>query len=242
MQFEEVYFKRRHHQVILNVLRSLDGDLMEKAKCYFGGGTAIVLSLDEYRESVDIDFLCADQEGYRNLRTALAGKPNLDPILRPATALECVREVRSDQYGLRTIVRSQGVNIRFEIVREARTELRGVIDPRYGLPVLDRPYMYAEKLLANSDRWYAPDVASRDIIDLSVMISRWGDVPGKAWDVAQAAYGTKVREDFDKAVEKIRHPEYLESCASKLQIAPDTVEEIRAIHGAPYPRKPSPFD
>jgi len=26
--------------------------------CLFGGGTALVLQLGEYRESVDIDFLC----------------------------------------------------------------------------------------------------------------------------------------------------------------------------------------
>lgn len=36
--------------------------------CYFGGGTAIVLQLDEYRESLDVDLMCASQDGYRALR------------------------------------------------------------------------------------------------------------------------------------------------------------------------------
>ena len=58
-------FQRQHHNDILSALRSLDGELLLDAECYFAGDTAIVLNLDEYRESVDIDFLCASQEGYR---------------------------------------------------------------------------------------------------------------------------------------------------------------------------------
>lgn len=241
MTFEEVSFEREHHNAILNVLRSLDGNFLLQSRCYFGGGTALVLALGEFRESVDIDFLCADQEGYRALRSTIAGQPNLNHILRPGTQLECIREVRANQYGLRTVVQSQSINIKFEIVRETRIDLQGELDARYGLPVLSRPHMYAEKLMANSDRWYAPEVASRDILDLSVMISRWGTIPEEAWDIAEAAYGDKVREDFEKAVDKIRHPAYIESCAQKMQIGSEIVEEILFIHGGAYEREPSPF-
>lgn len=41
-------FRRRHHNDILRALRSLNGELLADAECYFGGGTAIVLNLDEY--------------------------------------------------------------------------------------------------------------------------------------------------------------------------------------------------
>lgn len=58
-------FSRPHHQAILKALGELDTDLLVRAECWFGGGTAIVLMLDEYRESVDIDFLCSSQAGYR---------------------------------------------------------------------------------------------------------------------------------------------------------------------------------
>lgn len=61
-------FKRPHHQNIVRFLEKLDADLLEQAGCYFGGGTAIVLSANEYRESVDIDFLCASADGYRQIR------------------------------------------------------------------------------------------------------------------------------------------------------------------------------
>lgn len=242
MVFQDVSFERDHHTAILKALRALDGDYLMETKCYFGGGTAIVLDLGEYRESIDIDFLCADQAGYRALRTAIAGQPNLNRLLRAGAELECLREVRADQYGLRTVIRSQDTSIKLEIVRETRIDLEGEVDLRYGLPVLGRPHMYAEKLLANSDRWYQPDVASRDILDLSVMISRWGPVPDEAWAIAKEAYGEKALEDFVKAVEKIRKPQYIESCAEKMQIDAKTVKEILAVHGGAFEREPSPFD
>lgn len=240
--FAPASFKRDHHKAILTVLRSINGELLAKAKCYFGGGTAIALELGEYRESVDIDFLCADKEGFKLLRTALAGKPNLDEILRPGWTLETLRNVSADQYGLRTFVQSQGAHIKLEIVREARIELAGEIDPRFGLPVLTKEMMYAEKLLANSDRWYAPEVLSRDILDLSAMILEWGDIPGPAWEIAEAAYGSKVREDFASAVNKIRDPSWIEKCARKMAIDHSLVENILALHGGPIEKESSLFD
>lgn len=240
--FETVSFQREHHTAILNVLRAIDGDLLDKSKCYFGGGTAIVLNLGEYRESVDIDFLCADKDGYRELRTRIANKPNLDNILRRGAKLNVLRDVRADQYGLRTLVESNGTKIQFEIVKESRIDLSGSIDPRFGVPVLDQHLMYAEKLLANSDRYYAPEVLSRDIIDLSAMISRWGPVPDSAWKVAKEAYGEKIRDDYDSAIDKIRVPEHMETCALKMAINAEVVEEILKIHGGSKPSQPSRFD
>ncbi|MCW3784183.1 nucleotidyl transferase AbiEii/AbiGii toxin family protein [Defluviimonas salinarum] len=240
--FAPVSFRRDHHNAILEVLRSLDGEFFARSKCYFGGGTAIVLELDEYRESVDVDFLCADREGYRDLRSALAGASGLDRVLRPGADLEVLREVRADQYGIRTFIRSQGVTIKFEILREARIGLDGEVDPRFGVPVLSRELMFAEKLLANSDRWYAPEVLSRDILDLSVMILRWGDIPERAWIIAEEAYGVKAREDFALAVGKIRNPDWIGKCAKEMAIDQGLVDEILALHGGPTPRHPSPFD
>lgn len=242
MIFQDVSFERDHHTAILIALRALDGDYLMKTKCYFGRGTAIVLELGEYRKSIDIDFLCADRDGYRALRTAIAGQPDLNRLLRAGAELKCPREVRADQYGLRTMICSQGIAIKLEIVRETRIDLEGEVDPRFGVPVLSRHHMYAEKLMANSDRWYQPDVASRDILDLSVMISRWGPVPDEAWAIAENACGMKAREDFEKAVEKIRKPEHIESCARKMQIDPEAIREILAVHGGAFEREPSPFD
>ena len=67
-------FERTHHQRIAQVLAALDGTLLRRYQCWFGGGTAISLRMGEYRESIDIDFLVSDPEGYRELRQRLRGQ------------------------------------------------------------------------------------------------------------------------------------------------------------------------
>ena len=62
---------RARHRVVMDALAALDAGFLERAECFFGGGTPIVLALGEYRESADIDFLCASREGYRALRTTV---------------------------------------------------------------------------------------------------------------------------------------------------------------------------
>lgn len=231
-------FRRQHHNDILNVLRCLSGGLLLESKCYFGGGTAIVLSLDEYRESVDIDFICASQEGYRRIRQELWGRSDLSGLLLPGADLRTLRDVRADQYGIRTLIGVGDVAIKFEIVREARIQLEGAIDDRYGVPVLSRDCMYAEKLLANADRWADRAVLSRDIIDLSMMISRWGPVPDAAWAIAEDAYGDTVRKAQDEAVERIRNTDWLRKCMADMAMDPELEGEILAQHGGPLPAEP----
>src|SRR5690606_15295470 len=101
MGMEYFMFKRPHHQRIEKVLARLNGPLLEEADCYFAGGTAIVLALGEYRESVDIDFLCASQAGYRLLRNTVTTQGLGDLFTDPVTYM---REVKADRYGVRTVV------------------------------------------------------------------------------------------------------------------------------------------
>lgn len=63
-------FARPRHRLVWRTLEALDRDFLAEARCRFAGGTRIVLALDEYRESVDVDFLCADVAGYRAIRSA----------------------------------------------------------------------------------------------------------------------------------------------------------------------------
>lgn len=226
-------FRRKHHNDILRVLQSLNGDVLLDAECYFGGGTAIVLNLDEYRESVDIDFLCASQAGYRKLRQALWGKSDLSGLLLPDAELETLRDVRTDQYGIRTLIGVGDVRIKFEIVREARIQLAGEMDSRLGVPVLTRECMYAEKLLANADRWADKAVLNRDIIDLSLMILRWGPIPQEAWSIVEGAYGDTAQLAYQAAIERIRDAKWLQKCMSDMSMAPDLESDILALHGGP---------
>jgi hypothetical protein len=234
-------FRLEHHRDIFTILQALDGDLFARAKCFFGGGTAIVLALDEYRKSVDVDFLCSDKEGWRLLVQATWGK-GLSGLFRPEAEFQELRELRKSRDKFQAVIGSGNSKIKFEIVLEARIDLSGTQNPDYGIPVLDPTWMYAEKLLANADRGNDKSTMSRDIIDLSMMILNWGGIPSEAWRIVEDVYGQTARAAYAKSVELIRQPEWLEHCMDQMQMDPALVEKIHALHGGPLPRLPSPFD
>lgn len=78
-------FERLQHRRVAIVLRALNTDLLRAHRCYFGGGTAIVLRHGEYRESADIDFLVSDRDGYRGLRERLTGTAGINQVRDPST-------------------------------------------------------------------------------------------------------------------------------------------------------------
>jgi hypothetical protein len=225
-------FERPHHRAIARVLAALDADLLRQSGAFFGGGTAIVLQLGEYRESQDIDFLCSSTDGYRLLREATFGG-RLDRLMVPNGDVRVLRDVRADQYGIRTQLGIDDITIRFEIVREGRVALGGSFDAGLGVPVLSRDDMYCEKLLANADRHADRAVLSRDIVDLSMMILRWGPIPEASWQKATAAYGHTARLAFDRAVGMIRDPEWLDRCLAGMAMSQTDGAEILALHGGP---------
>ena len=51
---------------------SLNATFLAENFRYYGGGTRIAMELDEYRESPDIDLLCADHNGYRIIRCEIS--------------------------------------------------------------------------------------------------------------------------------------------------------------------------
>lgn len=87
--------------------------------------------------------------------------------------------------------------------------------------------MYAEKLLANSDRFADEAVKSRDIIDLGMMVNRWGLIPNAAWQKAEKAYGTSVKKDFSKAVSKLKDAEYAKECFDVLKMDQTCILQIK---------------
>lgn len=134
-------FDRPHHQRIAAILGVLDGTLLSQNQCLFGGGTAIALRYGEYRESVDIDFLVSELASYRNLRQLLTGPPGIAAIVREgANPPIQTREVRADQYGIRTMLEVAGQAVKFEIVLEGRFEL---VTPEAGDEVcgIARPWL-----------------------------------------------------------------------------------------------------
>lgn len=208
-------FERPHHQQIAYALRALNGPLLKENNCLFAGGTVIALRYGEYRESVDMDFLVSDVASYRNLRQLLTGTDGIAAIVRKdAEPLMQLREVRADQYGIRTALQVDEQAIKFEIVLEGRIELSppGIKDNVCGIATLAPLDMATSKLLANSDRWRDDGVFSRDIIDLAMMNPTLA-LLRQAVAKAETAYGQAIREDLDKAIQQLqdRH-DRLERC------------------------------
>ena len=210
-------FRRPSHRRAACILQALDANFLAACRCYFGGGTRIVLELGEYRESADIDFLCSDADGYRALREAVTAA-SLGPLLRAPLAL--VRDVRSDQYGIRTFIDPGGrqAPLKFEIVREARIALTGRTVPVLGVPALDHTTCVAEKLLANADRGLDRSTLSRDLIDLAAMAKCWPGAFAVATRRAEAAYGGAIRRGLAAAAALfVSDRAYAERCLRELR-------------------------
>jgi nucleotidyltransferase AbiEii toxin of type IV toxin-antitoxin system len=213
-------FERPHHRDIALVLQSLDAPALSQRHCYFGGGTAMAMRYGEYRESMDIDFVVSDMAGYRDLRQILGNVRGFLPIARKGIEVTLAREVRADQYGIRTQVRSGASTIKFEIMLEARIDLATPDegDRVCGIQTLAPIDLAAERLLANADRWADDAVYSRDLIDLAMMRAD-RKLLEAACVKAEGAYGNSVRSSLSQAVDALETRRgRLETCMTALSV------------------------
>ncbi len=214
-------FKRAHHQRIAEVLTGLDGALLKHNRCLFGGGTAIALLHGEYRESVDIDFLVSDLPSYRNLRQLLTAEDGVATIVRKGhRAFKQIREVRADQYGIRTTVSVADQPIKLEIVLEGRIELEipRAEDEICGIATLTPLDMATSKLLANSDRWADDGAFNRDVIDLAMMKPKQALLQ-QAIGKAEGPYGQSIRNDLVRAIQRLQERQgWLDRCMQTMAI------------------------
>jgi Nucleotidyl transferase AbiEii toxin, Type IV TA system len=214
-------FRLELHQKILTVLNSLNPSFFQKCGAFFGGGTHLALKYDEYRCSKDIDFMCPVGDGYRFLRRTIADE-GYNAIFISRDQIHLPREIQANQYGVRFPVAIDGTVIKFEIVIEGRIQLG---QPEYfdwsPIPCLNPVDSFAEKLLANSDRWLDASIESRDLIDLAVL-RRYAPMPeaavlGSAIAKAEAAY--PVIEPLKLAITHFQDkPDYRAKCYDSLMI------------------------
>ena len=209
---------RPRHRTVLAALRTLDADFLARAECFFGGGTRIVLALDEYRESADVDFLCASRDGYRALRSAVSNT-SLGRIAK--APLKLAREVIADRYGIRTFMEIGGEKLKLEIILEGRIGLKGGAADGLPVPALDAVSCCAEKFLANADRWGDESALGRDAIDLAFMAAGWGREPLRAGlATATEAYGKAVAGDAKRAATKmLERAEWRKRCVAALSVS-----------------------
>lgn len=209
-------FERPRHRDVWQVLEALDGGFLERARCWFAGGTRIVLELDEYRESADIDFLCADRDGYRAIRTTVSSR-SFGEVFRGDH--ELLRDVRADRYGVRSFIAAAGGPLKIEIVSEGRIALGGERLPSCPVAVLDKPSSIAEKLLANADRGADRSTRARDLVDLAFMAARWSEADlaeGRAR--AEGAYGETIGRALAAALARFADESWRERCLDDLAV------------------------
>ena len=208
-------FKKPQHNRIAQVLHALNGRLLLENRCLFAGGTVIAMRYGEYRESVDIDFLVSDAGCYRNLRELLTGPQGVQTMVREGgVPLTQARDVRADQYGIRTVLLVDNQPVKFEIVREGRIEIAppSSADEVCGIATLTLLDLATSKLLANSDRWNDDGVFSRDLIDLAMM-SPPLPLLRQAVVKAEQAYGGAILRDLAKAIHALQNRNgWLERC------------------------------
>jgi len=189
-------------------------------QCFFGGGTAIALRYGEFRESIDIDFLISDIGLYGKVRNDIRDHHDLSPLLLPGKTLELIRELRTDQYGIRTVIGIGEAKIKLEIISEGRIsfdlpEPKEFID---GIPSLTRLDSIASKLLVNSDRYADDSVYSRDLIDLAMMKPTKKELH-LAIEKAKKAYGDSIQRDLVRSIDYLfRREKRLDKCTDYLKI------------------------
>ena len=218
-------YKRLHHQKVAKVLNSLNAEFLSDAKCFFSDGTVLALTMGEYRESVDIDFLCADVVGYSKLRSSVFNN-SLGDIFKEK--IDLMREVRSDRDGIRAVLRVDNSPIKFEILREARIDLTGEVMPDIPVLCLSKSDLFSEKLLANADRWNHRSEMNRDLSDLIMMEKNWGAIPQSAISKAINAYGDSVEGCFKKSVNMLNSDRiYFNECVLTMGIDADNADFIK---------------
>ncbi|HAS8353620.1 TPA: hypothetical protein I7721_21310 [Vibrio vulnificus] len=215
-------YKIKHHNVIRSVLKNFNADFFFENSILFGGGTRIALEIDEYRESIDIDFLCPNKLSYRAVREQVTSN-SLGNLVKKD--FEYPRDIRFDRYGVRTFIKEQDTSIKLEIVSFDNYDL--VADDRdlFPLPFLDQESCFYTKLLANSDRCMSGQC--KDIFDILAMYWKWGDLPERSIINAEKHYGSSVLSQLVCSLQDIlNNKEHYNSLAESMLINPDFSQHL----------------
>lgn len=220
-------YLRDHHQLIRTALENFNYYFFRENRIIFGGGTRIALELNEYRESIDIDFLCPDKLSFRAVRLETTEK-SLGNLVKEDFYYP--REIRADRDAVRCFIEIENTPIKLEFVSFADYNLQ--IDPTnpFKVPALSRSSCYLTKLLANADRY--ANSPYKDIFDILAMFSHWGEIPNDAWDEADTHYGKAlVFKNLKKSCEHINAhaSEYLEIATNQLDINPAYAKHLLQV-------------
>lgn len=221
-------YRRPRHNATHKALLQFDKAFLLENKVLFGGDTRIAMELDEFRESVDIDFVCPSIESYRAVRSAVSSSSFGDLV---NGELELIREIRADRYGVRTAIKVNDTPIKLEFISFSDYRLSMAETTSLPVPALDQDSCYITKLLALADRYAFPD--KKDFIDLLTMQRKWGAPSQKAWAEVKRHYGEAPFKTLHKQLDMfLAYPEPILSAAAKLDITDEaTLENLHQSAG-----------
>lgn len=200
--------ERPHHKKVMKILRSLPSVIAESG-AVFAGGTFCSMMCGEYRRSDDVDFLCADPDGYRNLRQVL-NEDSFGGI--PVT------KIKMDRYAIRCILRVDHTPIKFEIVAEENLAIESSRDQRFPVPVIRLSALAAAKLLANGDRWADVTTTSRDILDLGMLLHTYHLDTQEILERIQERDFRIVEEGLAGGLKMLANPRHFKTSAQKMEM------------------------
>lgn len=197
-------FLRPCHVRALALFEKMNSEFLKESCCYFGGGTRLTMTLGEYRESNDVDFLCSDTCGWGTLRSTVTNRSLGSIFTHPP---ELLREVRTDRYSIRTFVQIHDTPVKFEIIREGNLSIAGEISRELPVMVVARASSVAQKLLANADRGTDRAFGFRDIIDLAFIAASWEESTfEEGWLRAADAYSDQIiRSGLSNALNLVKN-------------------------------------
>ena len=136
-------FRRERHRKVQALLAAFDASLLTRCSVLFGGGTRIVLELDEYRDShsIDVPLLRRGRLYGVQIRGRRPSATMLFSSRIGKRELHLPREIKSISTGSGSPSRWTASMIRVEMIREARIELDPGVRPAGlagGLPVARR--------------------------------------------------------------------------------------------------------
>jgi hypothetical protein len=210
-----IKFSIEHHQVIESALKNFNADFFCENNIFFGGGTRIALELNEFRTSIDIDFLCPNKESYRAVRSEVTNVSLGRLVLQQ---FEYQREILFSRDAVRTFILVDGRKVKLEFVCFDNYNLTAVFDDQFPVPYIDRVSCFYTKLLANSDRCLSHPY--KDIFDILAMCDKWGGIPAVAFEMAEEHYGAAVKRDLIRSLDDIlSKPDFYINHAKSLSIS-----------------------
>lgn len=129
------------------------------------------------------------------MRQLLTGGRGLGAVARPGAEIGQAAEIRADRYGIRTAVRVDGIDIKFEIVLEARIELESP-GPQ---PSLRRPACGCalDLVLCNSTRTsFADGAASESLCSAPCWVPMRSSEDAAIFGVSRRAIGQLHRANL----------------------------------------------